>query len=37
MKRKPPQRPFWMLSLVIALLALLPLLAVMQYHLSEDR
>src|SRR5262245_58978028 len=32
MKRKPLQRPLWMLSLVIALLALLPLLAVLQYH-----
>jgi signal transduction histidine kinase len=32
MKRKPPQRPLWMLSLVIALLAMLPLLAALQYH-----
>src|SRR5215475_720591 len=32
MKRKPLQRPLWMLSLVIALLALAPLLAVLQYH-----
>jgi len=32
MKRKPTQRPLWMLSLVIALLALLPLLAALQYR-----
>jgi signal transduction histidine kinase len=32
MKRKPTQRQLWMLSLALALLALLPLLAVLQYH-----
>jgi signal transduction histidine kinase len=32
MKRKPTQRPLWMLSLALALLALLPLLVVLQYH-----
>src|SRR5262245_12340498 len=32
MKSKPLHRPLWMLSLVIALLALAPLLAVLQYH-----
>jgi signal transduction histidine kinase len=32
MKRKPTQRQLLMLSLALALLALLPLLAVMQYH-----
>src|SRR5215510_8888880 len=32
MKRNPPKRPLWMLSLVIALLALLPLLAALQYR-----
>src|SRR5215470_12725632 len=31
MKRKPTQRQLWMLSLALALLALLPLLAVFQY------
>jgi signal transduction histidine kinase len=33
MKRKPTQRQLWMLSLALALLALLPLLAVLQYRL----
>ncbi len=33
MKRKPPQKPLWMLTLVIATLALLPLFAVLQYRL----
>jgi signal transduction histidine kinase len=32
MKRKPTQRQLWMLSLALALLALLPLLVVLQYH-----
>src|SRR5262245_2366450 len=32
MKRKPAQRQLWMLSLALALLALLPLLVVLQYH-----
>jgi len=32
MKRKPTQRQLWMLSLALALLALLPLLAVLQYR-----
>jgi len=32
MKRKPPQKPLWMLTLVTALLALLPLLAALQYR-----
>lgn len=32
MKRKTAQRQLWMLSLALALLALLPLLAVLQYH-----
>src|SRR5262245_30477901 len=31
-KRNPLQKPLWMLSLVIALLSLLPLLAVLQYR-----
>src|SRR5499426_1871218 len=32
MKRKPTQRQLWMWSLALALLALLPLLVVLQYH-----
>src|SRR5262245_54718930 len=32
MRRKLTQRPFWVLSLALALLALLPLLAVKQYY-----
>jgi signal transduction histidine kinase len=32
MKRKPSQKPLWMMSLMIGLLALLPLLAVLQYR-----
>ncbi|HKQ77615.1 MAG TPA: HAMP domain-containing sensor histidine kinase [Blastocatellia bacterium] len=32
MKRNPPQKQLWMLSLVIALMALLPLLAWLQYR-----
>jgi len=32
MKRKPTQRQLWMLSLALALLALLPLLAILQYR-----
>jgi hypothetical protein len=32
MKRKPTQRQLWMLLLALALLALLPLLAVFQYR-----
>jgi two-component system, OmpR family, sensor histidine kinase SenX3 len=32
MKRKPTQRQLWMLALALALLALLPLLVVLQYH-----
>ena len=32
MKRKPTQRPLWMLSLALAMLALLPSLAALQYH-----
>jgi signal transduction histidine kinase len=32
MKRKPTQRQLWILSLALALLALLPLLAAKQYH-----
>jgi signal transduction histidine kinase len=32
MKRKPTQRQLWMLPLALALLALLPLLVVLQYH-----
>ena len=32
MKRKPTQRQLWALALALALLALLPLLAVFQYH-----
>ncbi|MGH9936426.1 MAG: sensor histidine kinase, partial [Blastocatellia bacterium] len=32
MKRRPPQKPLWMLTLVTTLLALLPLLAALQYR-----
>src|SRR5262245_24747559 len=32
MKRKPTQRQLWMLSLALAMMALLPLLVVLQYH-----